>query len=562
MKVLSSAWIFLLTCSVAINAQQLNPSDRSAAEGAMKAIRASAIRAHMEFLSDRLLEGRAPGTRGYDIAALYVATELEAIELRPAGTNGTWFQTVPVRKAVPNGSKSSIVLVGNGKEQKLADAVDYVFFGDVMRRESTIEAPLVFVGFGVTAPELDYDDYRGTDVQGKIVVEIGGAPPRFSSTQRAYYSEGLTKAGNAAAHGAVGLVFMGLPEDEKRNPWAWVVPQVQMGDMQWLDEKQTPHDAFPQLRAVALLSHHGSELLFGGAPRTLEQVYTTAHASEPQAFQLPLRAKIHAVSSHTALESPNIIGEIRGSDPALRSQYVVYTAHLDHLGICPEVAGDNVCHGAWDNASGDASLLEIARAFTRLQPAPRRSVLFLFTTGEEIGFLGSGYFAHFPTIPLRSIVANINIDGAPGLLGSRKDMVNFCAGHSSLDKAFELAAAQAGYDISPDPMPEENVFVRSDQYSFIVQGVPAVFINDGVKATDEKVDGLGIFKKYLTTQYHTPLDNMSQPFDYESASKGTRLNFLVGYQVAQQDQSPTWNGGDFFGIKFGPRHTGSAGSGN
>ena len=141
-------------------------------------------------------------------------------------------------------------------------------------------------------------------------------------------------------------------------------------------------------------------------------------------------------------------------------------------------------------------------------------------------------------------------------------MVNFCAGHSSLDKAFELAAAQAGYDISPDPMPEENVFVRSDQYSFIIQGIPAVFINDGVKATDEKVDGLGIFKKYLTTQYHTPLDNMSQPFDYESASKGTRLNFLVGYQVAQQDQSPTWNGGDFFGSKFGPRHTGSAGSGN
>jgi hypothetical protein len=452
-------------------------------------------------------------------------------------------------------------LIGNGKREKLVDAVDYVLFADGLHQESAVEAQLAFVGFGVTAPELNYDDYSRADVLGKIVVTINGAPTRFPSTQRAYYSESLIKSENAAAHGAVGTITIGLPEDEKRYPWAWIVPQVKMGGLYWLDEKHSPFGVPPGLRAGALLSDRGSELLFAGAPKTLDQVFAAARAGEPQAFPLPSSVAISTATTHTPLQSSNIIGQLRGSDPSLRDQYVVYTAHVDHIGICPPVQGDNVCHGAWDNASGVATLLEIARALTHLPQAPRRSILFLFDTGEEIGFLGSGYFVHSPTVPLKSIVADINIDGAPGLLGAKKDMVNYCAGHMSLDKNVELAARRVGYEISPDPMPEETLFIRSDQFSFALQGVPVVFINDGFKSTDPKMDGGAAFRKYLTTQYHTPLDNIDQTFDYESAAKASGLNFLVGYEIAQQDQPPTWNDRDFFGMKFGPRHASSANGG-
>jgi Zn-dependent M28 family amino/carboxypeptidase len=257
------------------------------------------------------------------------------------------------------------------------------------------------------------------------------------------------------------------------------------------------------------------------------------------------------------IESPNIVAELKGSDASLRDQYVVYTAHVDHLGICPAVEGDNVCHGALDNASGTASLLEIACGYASLPKPPRRSVLFVFVTGEEMGLLGSDYFAHYPTVPLKSIVANVNIDGAPGVYFPMKDVVVLGSEHSSMSDEVNSAAKALGYDLSPDPMPEEVLFIRSDQYSFVLQGVPAVDITDGVKSTDPNVNGLDVVKKWLVTRYHTPLDNMEQPIDFESAAKGSLMNFLVGYEVAQRPSVPEWNKGDFFGTTFGPRHAGN-----
>jgi Zn-dependent M28 family amino/carboxypeptidase len=265
------------------------------------------------------------------------------------------------------------------------------------------------------------------------------------------------------------------------------------------------------------------------------------------------------VAVQSVIQSANIVAELKGSDPSLRDQYVVYTAHVDHLGICPAVEGDNVCHGALDNASGTSTLLEIARAYASLPQPPRRSVLFVFVTGEEMGLLGSDYFAHFPTVPLPSIVANINIDGAPGAFYPMKDVVALGAEHSTLGDETAAAAKLMGYDLSPDPLPEEVYFIRSDQYSFVLQGVPAVNISDGVKAVDPKVNLLEVEKKWNVTRYHTPLDNIDQPMDFDSMAKLSLLNFLVGYQVAQHDAVPTWNKGDFFGAAFGPRHTAPTG---
>ena len=560
LRVLTALCLVCLLLSFSLSAQ--NPSDRTAVDLATKIIRPDEIRAHIRFLSDSLLQGRAPGTPGYDIAARYVATQLEGMGLHQGGSG--WFQSVPLERAVTDPAASSLVLTVNGKEKKLADAKDYVlstWFASPAgkgesKTESDVSGPVVFVGFGVTAPDQKYDDYAGVDVRGKIVLMIYGAPSAFPSTERAYYSDDTAKARNAVARGAVGRLSIMLPEDWKRYPWEWLVPQIKVGEMHWLDNGGVPHDFFPELRGNALFSPQGAELLFSGAPKTLEQVFTTARASKPQAFALPVSAHVHTVATQSVIQSPNIVAELKGSDAALRDQYVVYTAHVDHLGICPAVEGDNVCHGALDNASGTSTLLEIARAYASLPQPPRRSVLFVFVTGEEMGLLGSDYFAHFPTVPLRSIVANINIDGAPGSYFPMKDVVALGAEHSTLCDEVASVAKVMGYDVSPDPMPEEVSFIRSDQYSFVLQGVPAVDVEDGVKSTDPKVNGFDVIKKWLVTRYHTPLDNMEQPIDFDSMAKGAVMNFLVGYQVAQHDGSPAWNKGDFFGTAFGPRHSG------
>lgn len=559
MKLRPLMLLCLALCSFNLFAQTL--ADRSAADLGAKTIRPDQIRAHIRFLADSLLTGRFPGTPGYDIAAHYVATQLEGMGLRP-GVSGSWFQSVPLAKAVTDEPASSLTLTLNGKEQKLVDAKDYMlaswFSSPAVnggKAESDVSAPVVFVGFGVTAPEQNYDDYAGIDVRGKIVGVIFGAPPSFSSTKRAYYSDGTVKEKNALAHGAIGGIELTLPEDWKRFPWDWIVPQIQMGDMHWLDKAGNPHDFIPGMLGWASLSETGEKLFFAGAPKTLDEAYATARAGKPQAFPLPVSVHIHTVAAQNVIQSSNVVAELRGSDPALRDQYVVYTAHIDHLGICPAINGDNVCHGALDNASGVATLLEIARAYSRLPQPPRRSILFVFVTGEEMGLLGSDYFAHFPTVPLKSIVANVNMDGAPGEFYAMKDIVALGAEHSTLGDDVAAAAKVMGYEVSPDPMPEETSFIRSDQYSFVLQGVPAVDVTDGIHAVDPKIDGFKFQKAWSTTQYHTPLDSMDQPMDFDEMANGSVLNFLIGYRVAQRDQAPEWNKGDFFGTTFGPRHS-------
>jgi len=526
-------------------AQQLSPAEQSAALGAIHTISVAAVRGHMRFLSDELLAGRAPGTPGYDIAARYVATQMEAMGLLPAGERATYFQKVPMRTSVNDEGKSSLILITDGKEVRLKSRVDYVYWGDLAHTESSVEAPLVFVGFGVTAPELNYDDYAGVDVRGKAVVVFRNAPARFSSTQRAYYADWITKTKNAVKHGAVGYLELALPDDEKIVPWDWYVPQILAPTRAWIDSSGQPQDVFPEIQASAAINRSGAELLFQRAPHTLNSAIAAAEASRPQAFPLGVTARMHMFNAHQVIESANIVGKIEGSDPALKSQYVVYGAHVDHLGLCPPVEGstDKVCHGTVDDASGVATVLEIARAFTTLPKAPRRSILFLFVTGEEDGLLGSDYFAHNPTVNGRDIVADINVDGAPGIRYPSKDLTPIGAEHSNLASNVAGAAQLVGYELTPDPMPEQNFFIRADQYSFVRAGIPSVFIRNGA-------DGGDAVRKWLTTRYHTPLDNMEQPLYFDAAVRAAGVEFLVGYSVALQEQRPAWNKEDFFGDMF------------
>ena len=543
-QLFARAWFVMVLGVGSCFAQELARTDLAASLAATKAITVPALRSHLRFLSDGLLEGRDTGSRGYEIAALYVASQLESMGVQPAGENGSYFQTVPLRKAINDGSKSSFSLVNGAKVIRLKDSVDYLFGADLEHTEADVDAPVVFVGFGVTSPELNYDDYAGVDVRDKVVAMLGNAPARFSSTLRAYYADGIVKAKNAIAHGAVGILFLLLPEDEKINPWEWSVPQIQAGDREWLDHG-SPHDPLPELRAEAALSVRGAQLLFSDAPRTLEDVFTNARKSQPQAFPLRWTAKMHTVSSHQALSSRNVIGKIQGSDPQLSGEYVIHSAHLDHLGMCPAVEGvsDKICHGTMDNASGVATVLEIARAYTKLAKPPRRSIIFFFPTGEEGNSEGADYFAHFPTVPKLSLVADINTDVAPGMRYPSKDFNAIGGEHSSLNQNALWAAELTGHSITPDPMPEQNLFIRSDHYFFVQQGIPSILIRNGS-------DGGEVIKKWIETRYHTPLDNMEQPLDYDAGVNAAGMLFLLGYSVAQPDQRPAWNKDDFFGMRF------------
>jgi hypothetical protein len=499
----------------------------------------------MSYLSDDLLEGRGTGTRGYQLAALYIKSQFEQMGLKAAGDHGTYFQNVRLRNIELDRQQSSLTLQANGKTQNLIIDKDFAMRGDPLKTDTTAEAQIVFAGFGVTAPELNYDDYAGADVRGKIVAVLFGAPPSFSSTLGAHYSSGTVKLANAAAHGAIGMLSIWAGRMEKRVPFTQVVHFFRPAAMRWLDAKDTPNDAQPTIRGTATLGIEAAKSLFEMAGKSWDEVLAAAEQSKPQSMPLNVTGSLHLVSKHTQVESPNIVALLPGSDPKLKDEYVLYSAHADHIGIGDPWNGDSIYNGSGDNASGTAAVLEIARAFSRMPVPPRRSILFLIVTGEEEGLLGSDYYANNPTVPLSRIVANVNLDGLAFLYDFR-DIVALGADHSNIAAIVDDVARHMRLEVSPDPTPEEVSFIRSDQYSFVKKGVPAVFINDGYKTVDPKLDGKKMWDDWEATRYHKPNDDMNQPLNFAGAVKATRVNLAVGYELAQQPGRPRWNAGDFF----------------
>lgn len=525
---------------------------QDAGDEASTRIRPEAIRADMRFLADDLLEGRGTGTRGYEIAANFMAAEFEAMGLEPAGENGTYFQSVPLRSIRPDEKHTTLSIARASRQQALIFRQDFIGLGDPGRTVTSVEGPVVYVGFGVTAPEQSYDDYAGVDAKGKIVAYVYGAPPKFEPTLRAHYSSGTVKAANAAAHGAVGRIVLDSPALEQLYAFKDRVRDLAFPDMRWLDAQRQPNDYFPELSGMAELSMEATARIFEGSGKSAGEIYAAAKDGKPAPLSLAVAAKIKTVSKFEEVRSPNVVARLPGSDPKLRGEYVVYTAHLDHLGIGEPVNGDRIYNGALDNASGSACLLEIARAYSQMNPRPRRSILFVSVTGEEEGLLGSDYFARYPTVAKRGLVADINIDGA-ALLWPMEDVTAHGAEHSTLGAAVREAATRMKVEVSPDPHPEQVFFIRSDQYSFVKQGIPSVFPSFGVKASNPKIKPDDIVARWFETTYHKPQDDMSQSFDFESGAKFARYSFLVGYVVAQQNEKPAWNPRDFFGEHYGKK---------
>ncbi len=526
------------------------PPANDAADQAMATITADAIRSDMRFLADDALEGRGTATRGHEIAAKYMASRFEGMGLQPGGENGSYFQQVPLRSFKTDEAKSSLTVTRNGQALPLMANVDFILTGDPSRPDVSVEAPVVFAGFGVTAPDQNYDDYKSIDVKGKIVAFVLGAP-NFESSLKAHYSSLEVKAQTAVDHGAVGTVAFDDPISESIYPFDKWVRDLENPEYRWIDKGGRPNDEQPRLKGGALLNLSATKALFEGTPHTGDEIFAGVKAGKLGSFPLPITAKMHTVTDIKETHSPNVIAKLEGSDPILKGEYIVYTAHLDHLGIGAPVNGDAIYNGALDNASGSATILEVAQAFVKMNPRPRRSILFVSVTGEEAGELGSLYFAHYPTVAKNSIVADINVDEV-FLLWPMQDVIAFGAEHSSLESAIRRAAERMHIVESRDPMPEQTVFIRSDQYSFVLQGIPAVMPSPGFKSNNPNVKPFDSAMAWMTNIYHQPQDDMNQPgLDFEAAADFARFTLLTGYYVAQDPQRPTWNKGDFFGDRYG-----------
>jgi Zn-dependent M28 family amino/carboxypeptidase len=515
---------------------------------AIDTISEQALKDHLAYLADDAREGRMAGQRGYDEAAQYVADQFAAIGVGPGGEDG-YYQQVPLISYRIDEASSTLITHRDGEDRELQYKEHFTMGGDAVREEGSVRAEVVYVGFGVHAPELGYSDYDGIDVEGKIIAAFSNAPDSFPHNERAYFSSGRAKADEAVRRGAVGFIGLRGERADKYVPWDRVKAQAgTRPGMAWITLTGEPADYNPELLGGAYISTETAHELFAGTPITFEEARAATEASTPASTPLGFEVTLARKSTHEVITSPNVVGLVRGTDPELADEYVVFTAHLDHNGVGAPVDGDAIYNGMYDNAMGSSLLLETARAVAA-SPA-RRSMLFIALTAEERGLLGSDYFAHYPTVPSDAIVANVNLD-MPLFLYPVADIIAFGSEHSSLESTVEAAIAAEGFTLTPDPMPEENLFRRSDQYSFVRRGVPAAYLKPGFTSTDPSIDGKAIENAHRKDHYHQPSDDLSRPVDWDSAVRFARANARIGYAIANDDKRPTWNEGDFFGEKFG-----------
>ncbi|GIX34903.1 MAG: aminopeptidase [Lysobacteraceae bacterium] len=522
------------------------PDGPAAPVPALPEASAQRVQAHVGFLADDLLEGREAGTRGHEIAARYVASQFAQLGLEPLGDDGSWLQSVPLLKGQRLRAGHFRVL-GEGVELEFAFESEFLPGIQFDQPEWSLEAPLVFAGQAVVAPEFGHDDLAGIDLAGRIALVLRGAPERFGNAPRAFHSSTREKLRALAERGAVGVVFLGDPEREARSPWARGAANWSRPAMRLRDADGSPRDTFPSLRGSASLSAEAARRLLAAGGLDPERVFAGLHGEGVPARALPLRAQLAGAARIEALASPNVVGMLPGSDPGLAREHVVYTAHLDHVGIGAPVGGDAIYNGALDNALGVGILIETARLAAAM-PRPARSQVFVAVTAEEKGLLGAEHFAEHPGLDGR-IVANINMD-MPVMLTPQDDVIPIGIEHSSLGPVVERAAAELGIRLSPDPFPEEVVFVRSDQFAFVRRGIPAVYLDGGLHSLVPGVDGRALLEDFLRRHYHQPSDDLHLPIDFPSAARLARLNALVGQRIAAPGPAPSWNEDDFFGRRF------------
>ena len=520
------------------------PRPSPAAFQALETINPERIRAHVRFLSHDLLEGRGTGQRGGDIAAEYIATQFALYGLKPVGDNGTYLQKVPMVGITPSQETTFSLIPASGSRMTLKVLDDYVFYDQTQQPQSDVDAPIVYVGYGIHAPEYNWDDYKDTVVRGKVLLMLVNEPasddPKFFKGKAlTYYGRWTYKYEEAARRGAVGVLL--IHQNEMASyPWE-VVRNSNSGEKAYLKL-----DGTPKLKAAAWIQLGVARKLVNGAGLNLEKLMSDAQTREFKPVALPAKLQAHIFSKIRPFESNNVIAELPGSDVKLKNEAVLYTAHYDHLGIRPDMPGDNIYNGANDNATGCGVLLELARAFGQAAQKPRRSILFASVTGEEQGLLGSEYLGKHPPFPAGRITLDLNYDDLPPL-GSPEEVEVSGAERTSFYRIVEATAKDFRLTIRPDAHPEAGHFYRSDHFSLARVGIPSFSINEGLKYKGhDEAWGLQQDQEYNEKHYHQPSDEYRPDMDFTGDATMARFGFILGWQAASLPKVVSWEKGDEF----------------
>jgi Zn-dependent M28 family amino/carboxypeptidase len=521
--------------------------------GASGSISEDTLRAHIKFLSDDQLEGRGTGAPGGMLAAKYIAAQLEALGLKGAGDKGSFFQ--PVSLVGVKADPATVLTVNAGdKRETFKFADEFVAFTGAQTSEVDVNAEMVFVGYGIDAPEQHWNDYKGdaNDYKGKILVMLVNDPPAtsaepnlFGGRALTYYGRWTYKYEEAARRGAAGVIL--LHTDESAG-YPWSVVRTSNGSWRF-DIARGDNDTTPILKVRSWMTDPAARRMMQLAGQNLDDLRKQAATRDFKPVKLNLTASINLKSEVKRVDAPNVAGILPGRDPKVRDEYVVFSAHWDHLGIgAPDKNGDKIYNGAVDNASGVASILAIAEALTKLpmNERPRRSILFLFPTAEEQGLLGAEWYSKHPLVPLNKTAANVNLDSM-NVLGPTSDFVPLGANRSTLQTIVEAVARDRGLTVSPDPRPEQGSFYRSDHFPFAKVGVPSISLKEGDSYVGHtKQWGEEQFKAYNTAHYHQPSDEYSDTWDFEGMAQEAEIAMDIGRRVADMQEMPRFNPNDEF----------------
>lgn len=515
----------------------------SAAFAALETINPEHIRWHVRYLSHDLLEGRGTGQRGGEVAAEYIATQFAEYGLKPAGDHGTYMQKVPLVGVTTLPETLFSLVPKRGEAMNLKPLDEYVAYDQTQQPQSDVDADIVFVGYGIEAPEYNWDDYKGTDVRGKVLLMLVNEPPSddvkfFKGKALTYYGRWTYKFEEAARKGAVGVILVHQSEMAS-YPWE-VVRNSNSGEKSYLKVEG------PVLKVASWIHLDVAKRLASASGMDLDKMMKDAQSHDFHPAILGAKLKAHMVSKVRNFESNNVVAILPGSDHKVADEAVMYTAHYDHFGIRPDMPGDNIFNGAEDNATGCGILLEVARAYGAAAQRPRRSILFAAVTAEEQGLLGSEYLGKHPPVPAGKISLDLNYDavmalGAPEEVEvSGAERTNFYPEVQAMAKEFRLA-------IRPDAMPEAGHFYRSDHFSMARVGVPAFSINEGTKFKGHPDSwGMDQLRDYVEKHYHQPSDEYHPEMDFVGDSAMARFGFALGWEAANLPGLIGWQHGDEF----------------
>ncbi len=549
---------FTLACSTSAPPNAGNaPSAPADTKAALESIKSDELMGHIKTLASDAFEGRAPGTPGEEMTVNYLTGQFQKLGLKPGNPDGTYIQKVPLAGYTPTPTMSFNI---RGKQMALDYSTDYIarslrYVPDVKVENSDV----VFVGYGVVAPEYGWDDYKGVDVKGKTVVFLINDPAipdpldssdpskldekMFKGKAMTYYGRWTYKFEIASEKGATAAIIV-----HETGPAGYPLAALGSWRLENFDIR-TPDKNMKRVAVESWITDVKAKELLTAAGQNFDALKRAALSKDFKPVLLNAKANITIKTALREVDSRNVVARLEGSDAKLKDEYVVYTAHWDHMGRDASLKGDQIFNGALDNASGTAALLEIAEAYTKLPTPPKRSIIFLAVTAEEKGLLGAKYYATNPLYPLERTLANINRDGF-NQWGRTKDLTVIGYGNSTLDDLLADAAAAQGRTIKPDPEPEKGFFYRSDHFEFAKQGVPALYTDSGTDYIG-KPEGYGMKRRaeYTEKDYHKVTDEVKADWDLAGAVEDLQLFFQVGYGVAQGEKWPEWKPGTEFKAK-------------